>query len=876
VLPANGATGVAIPVLLRSSAFSDPGTSHTQAGARWQVATANNFATSPPLVWDSGLRTGNPYSIGVPAGVLRGDTLYYWRVRHKDNAGAWSNWSSPTWFRTAPTLNARIAGLVKDGATNAAIAGAQIVITDLGTGTKRYETYTNLAGLYTLPIPSATSYSIEAEAVGYTPQTQELRFRLQSGRVYPMNFALNLDLAPPAPPTGLTATPGDQRVELNWNPNTENDIAGYNLYRTTGTLWVLINRALITGTHYQDLGLTNGTTYTYTVTAVDLLGNESDPSAARSAVPVIGPPEPVSGLRAKLLGYGLIALLWDPSPSANVRSYHVYSDNGAGTIDYAHDAANSPVPAAQLYWPSGALTIGRQYLFAVRVEDTRHIIEQNRTVVIAVTPTFEAAGNAKVYISSPNPGKRLRGNQVCVYARPVAGFETGLKAVHFEVFSEGLWRDMQTHSAVHNNPDDRDPYFLLWDVSSLADSTHTIRAVAIDVNGMADPNPMSIQVIVDNTSGGSGGSAPFGETLDGANTGLAIPQVDIEEGLTGSGEHQARARVYRNSINRLYVGNDTKNQVTTMTIPARALDRDTQVRVTLLNAKRYRTAMDLKLMAGQTSRTVECAVDEFTDAAVESGQTQFAVPVTITIPYRDMNNDGWVDGYAIPETQLTPVLIDAKGNQTNLTATLDRNRNCFAVQLSKTGTIGLVRKLSGIDKHVRIESVLPPPKPPRWDSTGFQFSSGAGSGASGAPPLPAGFGLAWNYVRMAKATAMFGDPYFWAEIENTTGTYTWWGPVSNPYKTPISTGPQGTGKTAGSAFLLPGYSEFGLFFKVGESGSPIPARPGLRFTGGGEVYCCINALKEDSTMTGAYGYQGWLNTTPPPPTRAHPAWLSAP
>ena len=43
-------------------------------------------------------------------------------------------------------------------------------------------------------------------------------------------FAAGTDPAPSAP-TGLDATPGAGRIDLDWNANSESDIAGYNIYR---------------------------------------------------------------------------------------------------------------------------------------------------------------------------------------------------------------------------------------------------------------------------------------------------------------------------------------------------------------------------------------------------------------------------------------------------------------------------------------------------------------------------------------------------------------------------------------------------------------------------------------------------------------------
>ena len=38
---------------------------------------------------------------------------------------------------------------------------------------------------------------------------------------------------PPAAPTGLTATPSTGTITLNWNDNSEGDLYGYDIYRST-------------------------------------------------------------------------------------------------------------------------------------------------------------------------------------------------------------------------------------------------------------------------------------------------------------------------------------------------------------------------------------------------------------------------------------------------------------------------------------------------------------------------------------------------------------------------------------------------------------------------------------------------------------------
>jgi len=88
------------------------------------------------------------------------------------------------------------------------------------------------------------------------------------------------DIFPPAAPSGLQAvfTGENQRrfIDLIWNPNTENDLAGYNLFRhENGAPAVKINSDLLKLPAFRDLNVSPGKKYCYSVSAVDVRGNES-------------------------------------------------------------------------------------------------------------------------------------------------------------------------------------------------------------------------------------------------------------------------------------------------------------------------------------------------------------------------------------------------------------------------------------------------------------------------------------------------------------------------------------------------------------------------------------------------------------------------
>ncbi len=102
--------------------------------------------------------------------------------------------------------------------------------------------------------------------------------------------SLGPDQAPPAAPSNLTATPGDTVVNLNWVDNSEPDLDGYNVYRSlaSGGPYSPLTAWPIWSSDYVDTGLTNGTTYYYVVTSVDLDGNESADSVEAMATPQPG------------------------------------------------------------------------------------------------------------------------------------------------------------------------------------------------------------------------------------------------------------------------------------------------------------------------------------------------------------------------------------------------------------------------------------------------------------------------------------------------------------------------------------------------------------------------------------------------------------
>jgi hypothetical protein len=96
----------------------------------------------------------------------------------------------------------------------------------------------------------------------------------------PAQKVFTKDVYPPAVPSGLEAVfsgPGQPPfIDLLWAPDSDADLAGYNVYRWEGDGKPdRINSELVKTPAFRDSNVAAGKTYKYSVSAVDEWGNES-------------------------------------------------------------------------------------------------------------------------------------------------------------------------------------------------------------------------------------------------------------------------------------------------------------------------------------------------------------------------------------------------------------------------------------------------------------------------------------------------------------------------------------------------------------------------------------------------------------------------
>ncbi len=136
-------------------------------------------------------------------------------------------------------------------------------------------------------------------------------------------------LTPPAAPSALAATAGNQQVSLTWTASS--GVTSYHVKRATTSGGPYTQVGSPTAASYTNTGLTNGTNYFYVVSALNTSG-ESRNSNEVSATPTLPmPPSPVPAAPTALAataGNQQISLSWAASSGAT--GYHVKRATASG------------------------------------------------------------------------------------------------------------------------------------------------------------------------------------------------------------------------------------------------------------------------------------------------------------------------------------------------------------------------------------------------------------------------------------------------------------------------------------------------------------------------------------------------------------------
>jgi len=190
----------------------------------------------------------------------------------------------------------------------------------------------------------------------------------------------------PVTPTFLIAVGANQQVTLTW---TASDYAvTYNLYRST-TTGAEGSTPFVTGIStatYTDTGLVNGTTYFYTVVAV----NDSGSSAAGTEIMATPYPAP-TGLTG-IGGYKMNLLTWSPVSGAGTGGGYIVSRSTTSGGPYTQISGQPINGMAYLDSDHGAgLSAANTYYYTVKYLDANYQASP-QSAQTAVTTASSATG----------------------------------------------------------------------------------------------------------------------------------------------------------------------------------------------------------------------------------------------------------------------------------------------------------------------------------------------------------------------------------------------------------------------------------------------------------------------------------------------------
>ena len=205
------------------------------------------------------------------------------------------------------------------------------------------------------------------------------------------------DTIPPSAPTGLSgASANPTTITLSWNPAADNvGVAGYYVFRngqkagTTGTLY------------YQDSGLTEATTYTYTVEAFDLAGNISAETAPVNVqTSDTTPPSTPANVVAKAVACTKATVTWSASKDqTGVTQYLLFMGLSPNSLAQVASTGGSTTS-----YSNSTLSPATTYYFAVQAEDKYHNISYMSKAAAVTTPVLPVAPTG-VSLSVPSVTK---------------------------------------------------------------------------------------------------------------------------------------------------------------------------------------------------------------------------------------------------------------------------------------------------------------------------------------------------------------------------------------------------------------------------------------------------------------------------------------
>jgi chitodextrinase len=369
--------------------------------------------------------------------------------------------TAPTTAITAPTAGATVSGTAPVTAT----ASDNVGVT-------KVELYTDgaLSGTDT-----SSPYNFSLNTTSLSNGTHQLTTKAYDaagnvGTSAAVSVTVSNDSAAPTVPAGVSATStGMTSTHVSWTAATDNvAVTGYHVWRGG------VQIATVTGTSYDNTGLTSGTTYSYTVSAFDAAGNESAQSAAAvvtTDTDTVAPTAPTN-LSQTSATATTATLSWTAATdNVGVTGYHYYD---AGILPLG-TTTNTSVTYT-------GLSCGQTYNVGVDAYDAAGNLSPEATSTL----TTVACDTTAPTVSLTAPAAGTVSGSVAVSA--TASDNVGVVGVQFLLDGANLTTE-----------DTTSPYSVTWNTTSATNGTHTLSAVARDAAGNTTTST-PVTVTVNNTA----------------------------------------------------------------------------------------------------------------------------------------------------------------------------------------------------------------------------------------------------------------------------------------------------------------------------------------------------------------------------------------
>ncbi|MBI4802204.1 MAG: hypothetical protein HY796_06735 [Elusimicrobia bacterium] len=436
------------------------------------------------------------------------------------------------------------------------------------------------------------------------------------------------------------------------------------------------------------------------------------------------PPEPPFNLVVISSEPNKVSLSWGASATAQVTRYNIYTDSGSGIINYIQPLSVVSSNTLTLYIEGVS---SGTYYYAIRAQ--KYTSEEKNTKVkvsIEVMPGEPFPLWTQARISVPKAGQKVWGNRVTVVSEFIRGAQYA-KEIKFEYRASTTAAWVEIPAVYYNNPDNKKPYYMHWDVTGLVKREYQIRAQAVNTSEEADPYAPSLFINVSDNN------------------------PDMLSNVNGNAIMTSE-KTYASANNKIEAGALDQNHCLEITIPPGALIADTMLNI-----------INPPAIVPQAPRNLS-ETGLFYEIYLESGQTDLNQKAVLKTNYADDDNNGLIDGTLARADRLSFMRYEEGIWRKEYSTEIDLNEKTITMETAHFSIYGIFSAAAENLNNIRI---YPNPYKPNdgKDDTGKPYN-----------PYDSSSGIIFNNLTQAAKIEIYtitGQSVWKKTTNDTSGKVQW-------------------------------------------------------------------------------------------------------